>query len=79
MKLFRMRTLGMFGIGFLAGSRAGTGPWEKAQETFGQLKGKMDGTMGNKMDGTMGDSKGSTSSNGFEGQYTKKDPHMTEV
>ena len=41
MKLVRMRTLGMFGIGFLAGSRAGRGPWEKAQETMGQLKEKV--------------------------------------
>ena len=41
MKLVKMRTLGMFGIGFLAGSRAGTGPWEKAQAGIDQLKGKM--------------------------------------
>ena len=74
MKLFRMRTLGAMGIGFLAGSRAGTGPWEKAQETIGQLKGKMDGKMGNSMGSTS-----SNGSNGFEGQYNKKDPHMTEV
>ena len=73
MKLFRMRTLGALGIGFLAGSRAGNGPWEKAQETIGQLKGKVDGTMGNK------DSTSSNGSNGFEGQYKKSNPQMTEV
>ena len=72
MKLFRMKTLGAFGIGFLAGSRAGRGPWEKAQSTVGELKGKMDGGMGN--------SNGSTSSSGgFQGQWSKNDPKMTEV
>ena len=71
MKLFRMKTLGAFGIGFLAGSRAGHGPWEKAQSTVGQLKGKMDGGMGN--------TNGSTSSGGFQGHWAKDDPKMTEV
>ena len=71
MKLFRMRTLGLMGIGFLAGSRAGRGPWEKAQESIGQLKGKMDGSMGKSGDGS--------SSNGFQGQYNKTSPQMTEV
>ena len=46
MKLFRMRTLGMFGLGFLAGSAAGRGPWEKTQETMGQLKEKVNGPGG---------------------------------
>jgi hypothetical protein len=41
MKLFRMRSLSMFGIGFLAGSAAGRGPWQKTQETMGQLKEKV--------------------------------------
>ena len=71
MKLFRMKTLGAFGIGFLAGSRAGRGPWEKAQSTVGELKGKIDGGMGN--------TNGSTSSDGFQGQWSKDDPKMTEV
>ena len=62
MKLFRMRTLGMFGIGFLAGSAAGRGPWEKTQATMDQLKGKVSGEA---MDGG---GYGSTSSNGIEGQ-----------
>lgn len=43
MKLVRMRTLGMFGAGFLAGSRAGRGPWEKAQASMDQLKEKVNG------------------------------------
>jgi hypothetical protein len=69
MKLFRMRTMGAFGLGFLAGSRAGRGPWEKAQATAEQLKGKVNG----------GGGPGSTSSNGYEGQWNKTDPRMTEV
>ncbi|HEY4408514.1 MAG TPA: hypothetical protein VGO87_01420 [Acidimicrobiia bacterium] len=72
MKLFRMRTMSAFGLGFLAGSRAGRGPWEKAEATFGELKGKVNG-------GSMGGNTGSTSSNGFEGQYDKTNPRMTEV
>lgn len=72
MKLFRMRTMGAFGLGFLAGSRAGRGPWEKAQATAEQLKEKVNG-------GPMGGGTGPTSSNGFEGQYDKNNPRMTEV
>ena len=61
MKLFRMKTLGMFGIGFLAGSAAGRGPWEKTQATMDQLKGKVSGE-------TNGGGYGSTSANGIESQ-----------
>jgi hypothetical protein len=75
MKLLRMKTLGALGIGFLAGSRAGTGPWQKAQETVGQLKGKMDGTMG----GSKGMSSNGSNGSNFEGQYNKNNPQMTEV
>jgi len=46
MKLFRMRSLSMFGIGFLAGSAAGRGPWQKTQETMGQLKEKVNNGQG---------------------------------
>lgn len=62
MKLLRMRTLGMFGIGFLAGSAAGPGPWQKAQGTMDQLKGKVSGGS------TDGDRQGPMSTNGIEGQ-----------
>jgi hypothetical protein len=72
MKLFRMRTLSAFGLGFLAGSRAGRGPWEKAEATVEQLKGKING-------GPMGGPTGSVSGNGFEGGYDKNNPRMTEV
>jgi hypothetical protein len=62
MKLLRMRTLGMFGIGFLAGSAAGRGPWEKTQATMEELKGKVSG-------GAMsGGDQGPMSTNGIEGQ-----------
>jgi hypothetical protein len=63
MKLLRMRTLGMFGIGFLAGSAAGRGPWEKTQATMDELKGKVSGGA---MDG--GGGQGPMSTNGIEGQ-----------
>ena len=62
MKLFRMRTLGVFGIGFLAGSAAGRGPWEKTQASIDQLREKVSGGA---MDGS---GYGSTSSNGVQGQ-----------
>jgi secreted trypsin-like serine protease len=79
MKLLRMRTLGMFGIGFLAGSAAGRGPWEKTQASMDQLKGKVSGTMdGGSTNG--GGQYGSTSSNGIEGQRGGQgQPQMTEM
>ena len=61
MKLLRVRTLATFGIGFLAGSAAGPGPWQKAQAGLGELKGKVAGGNG---EGQYG----STSGNGIEGQ-----------
>ena len=45
MKLFRMKTLATFGIGFLAGSASGRGPWEKTQASMEDLKGKVSGSM----------------------------------
>jgi hypothetical protein len=73
MKLLKMRTLGLFGLGFLAGSKAGHGPWEKAQAGMDQIKDKVTGSSmapgGN----------GSTSSNGFEGQRSQHNPQMTEI
>ena len=65
MKLFRMRTLATFGIGFLAGSAAGPGPWQKAQASMDEIKGKVSGSM----DG--GNQYGSTASNGIEGPKGK--------
>jgi hypothetical protein len=73
MKLFRMRTLGAFGMGFLAGSAAGKGPWEKAQASMEQIKGKVAG-------GSLGSGdNGSMSSNGFEGQRSQNNPQMTQL
>jgi hypothetical protein len=69
MKLFgmRIRTLGMFGIGFLAGSRAGRGPWDKAQAGMEQLKGRVTG------------GEGSMSMNGADGRRAHTSPQMTEL
>lgn len=67
MKLFRPKTLALFGIGFLAGSRAGRGPWDKAQAGMGQMKDKISG------------SGGSASSTGIDGQWSKKEPQLTEM
>lgn len=64
MKLFRMRSLGMFGLGFLAGSAAGRGPWEKTEATLGQLKEKLNN----------GQSGIPTSTNGG-----KQSPQLTEI
>ncbi|HLJ08427.1 MAG TPA: hypothetical protein VKX24_07800 [Acidimicrobiia bacterium] len=72
MKLFRPKTLALFGIGFLAGSRAGHGPWEKAQAGMDQMKQKFSGSMGS-------GSGSSTSSNGVDGHWSKKDPQLTEM
>jgi hypothetical protein len=73
MKLLKMRTLGLFGLGFLAGSKAGRGPWEKAQAGMDQIKDKVSGSSmapgGN----------GSTSSNGFEGPRSQNNPQLTEI
>lgn len=75
MKLLRPKTLALFGIGFLAGSRAGHGPWEKAQASMDQMKEKISGTMGS----GSGSSTSSTSSTGIDGQWSKKEPQLTEM
>ena len=68
MKLFgmRLRTLGIFGIGFLAGSRAGRGPWDKAQAGMDQLKERVTGD------------DGSLSMNAGNGR-AHTSPQMTEI
>jgi hypothetical protein len=73
MKLRRMKTLGLFGLGFLAGSRAGRGPWEKAQAGMDQIKDKVSGGSGGCGPG------GSTSSNGFDAQRAHATPQVTEI
>lgn len=37
---FRIKTLLFFGLGFLLGSRAGPGPWEKAMALWSELQGR---------------------------------------
>ena len=72
MKLLKMRTLGLFGLGFLAGSKAGRGPWEKAQAGMDQIKDKVAG-------GSLSGNNGSASPNGHEGQRSGTNPQMTEI
>jgi hypothetical protein len=71
MKLLRMKTLAIFGIGFLAGSRAGRGPWENAKETMKQLKTKMDERNG-------GDA-GFMSMTGMDGRRSDTSPQFTQI
>jgi hypothetical protein len=73
MKLVRMKTLGLFGLGFLAGSRAGRGPWEKAQAGMDQIKGKVGAGPGGCEPG------GSMTSNGLEGGRGQTTPQVTEI
>ena len=74
MKLFRMKTLAMFGIGFLAGSAAGRGPWEKTQASMEDIKGKVSGSMNG------GDQYGSMSTNDIDGQRGGQGkPALTEM
>jgi hypothetical protein len=82
MKLFRMKTLATFGIGFLAGSAAGPGPWQKAQSTMDEMKGKISGSMdgGTSNGSSNGNQYGSTASNGIESQRgSQGKPAMTEM
>jgi hypothetical protein len=72
MKLLKMRTLGVFGLGFLAGSKAGHGPWEKAQAGIDQVKDKVAGS-------SIGPGGNGSTSNGFEGQRSQHNPQMTEI
>jgi hypothetical protein len=74
MKLFRMRTLASFGIGFLAGSAAGRGPWEKTQASMEEIKDKVSGSMNG------GSQYGSTTANDIDGQRgAQGKPALTEM
>jgi len=73
MKLFRMKTLATFGIGFLAGSAAGRGPWEKTQASMEDIKEKVSGSMD-------GGQYGSMSPNDIDGQRGGQGkPALTEM
>ena len=73
MKLFRMKTLATFGIGFLAGSAAGRGPWEKTQASMEDIKDKVSGSMD-------GGQYGSMSPNDIDGQRGGQGkPALTEM
>ncbi len=73
MKLFRMKTLATFGIGFLAGSAAGRGPWEKTQASMEDIKGKVSESVN-------GGQHGSMSPNDIDGQRGGQGkPALTEM
>jgi hypothetical protein len=59
----KVRTLAVFGIGYLAGSRTGRGPWEKAERAVDQIWAKVAGGEAESGDRT---SSGSVSGNGID-------------
>ena len=46
MKLFKPTRMAIFGLGFLAGSRAGRGPWDAVESKFSQLQNRTGGGKG---------------------------------
>ena len=45
MKLFKPTTMAVFGLGFLAGSRSGRGPWNAVENRISQLQSRTGGDM----------------------------------
>lgn len=43
MKLFKPTKMAIFGLGFLAGSRAGRGPWDAVEHKVSQLQNRTGG------------------------------------
>jgi hypothetical protein len=43
MKLFKPTNMAIFGLGFLAGSRAGRGPWDAVENKLCQLQNRSGG------------------------------------
>jgi hypothetical protein len=43
MKLFKPTTMAIFGLGFLAGSRSGKGPWNAFENKVSQLQNRTGG------------------------------------
>jgi hypothetical protein len=46
MKLFKPTTMAIFGLGFLAGSRSGKGPWNAFENKVSQLQNRTGGGKG---------------------------------
>jgi hypothetical protein len=46
MKLFKPTTMAIFGLGFLAGSRSGKGPWNAFENKVSQLQNRTGGGTG---------------------------------
>jgi hypothetical protein len=59
MKLFKPTTMAVFGIGFLAGSRSGKGPWNAFENKFSQLQNRTGGI--------------SNQGNGVQSMYNQED------
>jgi len=75
MKIFRVRRMTLLGVGFLLGSRAGRGPWDKATAALSQVQDKAGsklrpGQVKEKIQQAKGKLGHSTSGNGFGGHRT---------
>jgi hypothetical protein len=73
MKVFRIRRMTLLGAGFLLGSRAGRGPWDKAAGAWRQVQEKVGsalrrGGMKQKIEQAKEKLGRSSSGNGFGGQ-----------
>ncbi len=87
MKVFRVRRMGLLGIGFLLGSRAGRGPWDKTMATWSQVSDKVSsglsqGPVKQKIEQAKEKLGHSHTGNGFGGQRADLSTtagHMTEI
>jgi len=87
MKVFRIRRVTLLGVGFLLGSRAGRGPWDKAAASLGQVQEKAGsalrrGRVKEKIEQAKGKLGHSSSGNGFGGQRSDLSTtagRMTEI
>jgi hypothetical protein len=73
MKILRLRRLTLLGLGFLLGSRAGRGPWDKAVGAWNQVQDKAGsrlptGQVKQKIEQAKGKLTHSSRENGFGGQ-----------
>jgi hypothetical protein len=73
MKIFRVRRMTLFGLGFLLGSRTGRGPWDKTVKTWNQVQDKAGASLNRtqvkeKIEQAKGKLSHSSSGNGSRGQ-----------
>ncbi len=87
MKVFRIRRMTLLGLGFLLGSRAGRGPWDKAVATWSQVQDKAGAGLRRtqvkeKIEQAKGKLTHSSSGNGIGGQradFSATGGHTTEI